>query len=483
MKKKVSIIILFILVFTVIIFFFMDKKPITVNKQMLMEENHMESAWDFNQNLNIGWNLGMSLSANIKYSEIITYNVIVNNKKFKDFKSKETNSFFIENEIANSFNIEFNIPYSNLDGILYWNLDEVSIDKNVIFCDKSYETKVVCGKAFIELENIDIIGYHEIEIKITIKNFYEYNTKNKVDFYETFWCETKTDKELIQTLKNKGFNAIRISFDVSNHLNKEGIIDSLWLDRLKEIVDYCVDLDVYCLIDIVETYGLFADKLNDSILNKFKSLWIQVATLFKDYDDKLIFSPFNELRNSSGEWIISNDIFLENMNHLYQIFVDTIRSTGGNNQWRNLMLTTYAAGVNDDILNDFKIPNDSTFNHLLVECHVYHPVNFTFNEINLGSTDFVYEWGSKKDKNSLNDIFYMISDFMKKTKLPVIIGEFGVADRNNISEMNEYYRYYKKQTNKLKIGILVFDDSHDFVIIDRKTKDFINEDIINTLTK
>ena len=198
MKRKVSIIILFILVFTVIIFFFMDKKPITVNKQMLMEENHMESAWDFKQNLNIGWNLGMSLSANIKYSEIITYNVIVNNKKFKDFKSKETNSFFVESEIANSLNIEFNIPYSNLDGILYWNLDEVSIDKNVIFCDKSYETKVVCGKAFIELEKIDIIGYHEIEIKITIKNFYEYNTKNKVDFYETFWCETKTDKELIQ---------------------------------------------------------------------------------------------------------------------------------------------------------------------------------------------------------------------------------------------------------------------------------------------
>lgn len=233
MKKKVFFVILFILFFTIIIFYFIDNKPININKKMLSEENYMESAWDFNQNLNIGWNLGMSLSANIQYPEVITYNVIVNNQNFKDFKSKESNTFLIENGIVNNFKIEFNIPYSNLDGILYWTLDELSIDNNIIYCDKSYETEVICGKALVELENINIIGYHEIKIKIAIKKFYEYNTKNKVDFYETFWCETKTDKELIQTLKNKGFNAIRISFDVSNHLNNEGIIDSLWLDRLK----------------------------------------------------------------------------------------------------------------------------------------------------------------------------------------------------------------------------------------------------------
>lgn len=482
MKKKVTIIILFILLFTIFIFFFINRKPITINKQMLMEENHMESAWDFSQNLNIGWNLGMSLSANIKYPEIITYKVIYNNQKSHEFKTKETNVFLIENEICNNFKIEFNIPYSNLDGILYWNLDELSIDNNVIYNNQSFETKVVCGKTSVELENIDFVNYSEIKIKITINNFYEYNTKDKVDFYETFWCDTKTDKELIQTLKDKGFNAIRISFDVSNHLNNEGIIDSLWLERLKEIVDYCMEADVYCLIDIIETYGLYADNLNGDGFDKFVSLWIQVASLFKDYDDKLLFSPFNELKNSNGDWNTSSDVILENMNSLYQVFVDTIRSTGGNNKWRNLILTTYAAGVNNTILDSFKMPSDSTFNHLLVECHLYDPVNFTFNEINLGSTDFVYEWGSRKDKNSLNKIFSMISDFMKKSKVPVIIGEFGVVDRNSISEMNEYYKYYRTQTKKFKIGILVFDDSHDFVIIDRKTKKFINEDTVNILT-
>lgn len=132
-------------------------------------------------------------------------------------------------------------------------------------------------------------------------------------------------------------------------------------------------------------------------------------------------------------------------------------------------------------MNLFKKPNDTTYNHLLVECHIYEPVRFTFNEINLGSTDFVYEWGSISDKINLNNTFQLISNFMKITSLPVIIGEFGVANRNRVSEMKEYYKYYKKQTKKYNIGIFVFDDSHDFVIINRKTYEFINSDIVNIL--
>ena len=482
MKKKISVIVLLVSLITICLFIILSKKSITINKEMLKEENHMESAWDFNQNLNIGWNLGMSLSANIKYPEIISYNIIVDEQKSQEFKSKESNLFVIENNANNNLKIEFNVPYSNLDGILYWTLDELLLGSSVIYTSKTFETKVSGGKAFCVLENIGQTDYQEIKIKLTIDKFYEYNTQEKVNFYETFWCETKTDKELIQTLKNEGFNAIRISFDVYNHLNIDGIIDNLWLNRLKEIVDYCMDLDVYCLVDIIETYGLYVDSLNSDGLDKFVSLWIQVAGLFKDYDDKLLFSPFNEVRNTNGDWNPPNDLMLENMNYLYQVFVDTIRSTGGNNKWRNLILTTYAAGVDKTILECFKMPSDSTFNHLLVECHIYHPVNFTFNEINLGSTDFLYEWGSKKDKRSLNNKFHLISEFMKKTKLPVIIGEFGVADRNRILEMKEYYEYYRKQTSKLKIGILVFDDSHDFVIIDRKTKKFINDEIVDILT-
>lgn len=481
MKKKISIIVLLILSITFITLFVIVKKTITVNKNMLSEENHMESAWDFKQNLNIGWNLGMSLSTNIKYSQLITYSVIINDEKFGDFKPELLNSFNVDNYTNDDLKIEFNIPYTNLDGILYWSLDELKINNNIICQKTKFETKVNNGKAIEIISNLDYKKNHKVEIRLTISKLYEYDTSEKVDFYETFWCHTKTTKELIQTLRKRGFNAIRISFDVYNHLNNKGIIDSLWLNRLKEIVDYCMDENIYCLVDIVETYGLYVDDISNEMLNLYKSLWNQVANIFKDYDDKLLFSPFNEIRNKNGDWNTSNKNLLKNMNMLYQIFVDTIRSTGSNNKYRNLILTTYAAAIDELILNEFKIPKDVTYNHLLVESHFYQPVNFTFNEINLGHTNFINEWGSIKDKIYLNKTFKLLNDFIKKTKLPFIIGEFGVADRVDIKERIEYLSYYKKKAKQYKIGLFIFDDAHDFAIIDRNTYQFINDDLVDTL--
>ena len=82
MKKKISVTVLLVSLITICLFIILSKKSISISKEMLKEENHMESAWDFNQNLNIGWNLGMSLSANIKYPEIISYNIIVDSQKW-----------------------------------------------------------------------------------------------------------------------------------------------------------------------------------------------------------------------------------------------------------------------------------------------------------------------------------------------------------------------------------------------------------------
>ena len=63
----------------------------------------------------------------------------------------------------------------------------------------------------------------------------------------------------------------------------------------------------------------------------------------------------------------------------------------------------------------------------------------------------------------------------------LIIGEFGAVDRTSVEERIEYLSYYKKQAKKYNIGLFIFDDAHDFAIIDRKTNKFINEEIIDVL--
>jgi len=227
---------------------------------------------------------------------------------------------------------------------------------------------------------------------------------------------------------------------------------------------------------------LYVDDINEKSINLYISLLKQVTSMFKDYNEKLLFSPFNEIRNSKGDWNTNNIEELNNINYLYQIFVDTIRSTGGNNKERNLILTTYAAGISNEILNHFKIPNDTTKNHLLIECHNYQPVRFTFNEINLGNTDFLTEWGSYKDKQEMKKTFKILNNFIKKTQISLIIGEFGVVDRIEVNERIDYLKHYVKNAKKYNIGLFIFDDSYDFAIINRKTNQFINQEIIDILT-
>ena len=480
MKKKIFVLLVIISIIVLTILF-INNKSIHISKKMLQEENNMESAWDFKENLNIGWNLGMSLSANIKYPELIKYKLVVDENESNQFETSHENIYTLNKKTNSKLKIIFDIPYSNLDGTLYWTIEKLMFNNTIIYLNEEFESIVEDGKLYIEIDNNKEISYDTIQINIKIKKYYENNTLEKLNFYETFWCEDVTTKELISTLKNKGFNAIRISFDIYNHVDINNKIDDLWLNRLKEIVDYCIDLDVYCLVDIIETYGLFVDNINEESVNLYISHWTDVATLFKDYDDKLLFSPFNELRNKQGDWSTTDELILDNMNNLYQVFVDTVRSTGSNNAYRNLILTTYAAGINQEIVDNFKVPNDSTYNHLLIECHNYNPVNFTFNEINLGSTDFVNEWGSLKDKKELKSIFKLFNSLVKKTKLPLIIGEFGAVDRTSVEERIEYLSYYKKQAKKYNIGLFIFDDAHDFAIIDRKTNKFINEEIIDVL--
>lgn len=480
MKKKIYILLTLICIILSTILF-VKNKSIHISKKMLKEENNMESVWDFKENLNIGWNLGMSLSANIPYPNLIKYKIVINDNESDIMNTSCDNTYTLNKKTSDSLKIIFDIPYSNLDGTLYWTIEKLMFDNTIIYTNEEFESTVEDGKLSIEIDNTKKINYDTIKINIKIKKYYEINTLEKLNFYETFWCEDITTKELIETLKNKGFNAIRISFDVYNHININGIIDDLWLNRLKEIVDYCMDLDIYCLVDIVETYGLYLDNLSDESVNLFISLWQQVANIFKDYNHNILFSPFNEIRNTQGDWSTEDKKILDNINYLYQVFVDTIRSTRRNNSYRNLILTTYAAGVNQAVVDNFKIPSDTTYNHLLIECHNYQPVNFTFNEINLGSTDFVNEWGTRKDKKEFNKTFKLLNSFIRKTKLPLIIGEFGAVDRTSVSERIEYLSYYKKKAQKYKIGLFIFDDAHDFMIIDRKTNKFIDEEIVDIL--
>jgi endoglucanase len=272
---------------------------------------------------------------------------------------------------------------------------------------------------------------------------------------ETMWCGVETTKDMMKTLKDAGFNAIRIPVSWHNHVSGDDYtISDEWIARVKEVVDYCIDNDMYVILNIhhdnsTDFYYPSSDYLEQS--EKYvKSIWSQLAAYFADYDDHLIFESLNEPRlvGTSYEWSLSlgNDDCVDAVNcinKLNQDFVDTVRATGGNNATRYLMVPGYDASAGGVTNKYFVVPTDTVQGRLLLSVHAYIPYNFAQEaSTETGSVDEF----DPDDNNSTKDILGMMKVlyqmYVSKGQ-PVVIDEFGaIAKGANVQARINYAAYY-----------------------------------------
>ena len=66
---------------------------------------------------------------------------------------------------------------------------------------------------------------------------------------ERSWGAPSITDEMIETVKAAGFNVIRIPTTWFNHMDEEQNIDPEWMARVKEVVDYCIDDDMYVILN------------------------------------------------------------------------------------------------------------------------------------------------------------------------------------------------------------------------------------------
>jgi len=260
---------------------------------------------------------------------------------------------------------------------------------------------------------------------------------------ETGWGNPAITQNLIDVLKGGGFNAIRIPCGYWNqgHMNKKtGKIDDAWLNRINEVVQYCVNDSMYVEInrhhDGNDDFHLTGLQL-DSAKAIQKAVWEQVATTLRDFDEHVMFASYNEPN--------ANDLPSSTVLHdLHQIFIDAVRSTGGKNANRTLVLQ--APNTSLDLANYFApggipgMPVDQVPNKLMLEFHWYSPANFCIlgDDASWGK-EWRY-WG--KNFHSTDDLThnsvagteedYVQSNMQWAKKnfvdkgIPVLIGEFGV---------------------------------------------------------
>lgn len=277
---------------------------------------------------------------------------------------------------------------------------------------------------------------------------------------ETAWGNPTITETLIKSVKEQGFNTIRIPV---SYLSKIGdapdyTVDSAWLDRVQEVVDYAINNDMFAIINmhgdgyytVDGGWLLCVDENQDEIKAKYEAVWTQIADRFKDYDEHLIFESMNEeFDNTYGN---PNADGYANINDYNRIFVDAVRKTGSNNTKRWLLIPGWNTNIEYTAGNyGFEIPEDplceADGKRLMISVHYYDPYNFTLDE---NASSAKTQWGKYAVENFDNwgqesyadSQMKKLNDTFVSQGYPVVIGELGVQDKSHLSETQPLFRQY-----------------------------------------
>lgn len=239
--------------------------------------------------------------------------------------------------------------------------------------------------------------------------------------FETAWGMPVTTREMIHYVKELGFGAVRVPVTWAEHIDENNNVDPDWMKRVHEVVDYVIDEGLYCVINTHHDGWVCAtERMYNKYSPRFQKLWTQIAEEFADYDERLVFASMNEVTDEADSWSPAFSVF-ECINKWNQLFVDTVRATGGNNAKRNLIISPRGCSGSDRDMQILGV-KDSVENHIIIEVHNYTPQGFCFN--NATWTTMTAKWTPWQHEYDLRNDFAMYDRWQKRLGLPVIIGEY-----------------------------------------------------------
>ncbi len=261
---------------------------------------------------------------------------------------------------------------------------------------------------------------------------------------ETAWGNPNVTQELIDLVKINGFNAIRIpcSWDQNSNASTAKI-DENWLNRVKDVIEYCIDNDMYVLLNIHWDGGWLennctTDKQEENNA-KQKAFWEQIATHLRDYDEHLLFASANEPN-------VDNSTEMSVLNSYHQTFIDAVRSTGGKNAYRTIVIQGPSTDIEKTNNLMTTLPTDTATDRMMVEVHYYTPWNFCGLTEDASWGDMFYYWGDGYhsttdttrnatwgEEDDLLQLFGLMKTQFVDNGIPVILGEYGAIRRTDLT--------------------------------------------------
>ncbi|MGZ3924957.1 MAG: cellulase family glycosylhydrolase [Flavisolibacter sp.] len=364
-----------------------------------------------------------------------------------------------------SFNVQSNPTTSERSAILSVTADNIS---------KEIKVRQL-GKAITDSLPADATGMNSNAVQLATKIKLGLNIGNTLEAIggETAWGNPRVTKAFIDLAKQSGFNAIRIPCSWDQYADTSNVISTAWLNRVKEVVQYCVDDGLYAILNIHWDGGWLENNCTTTrqgpVNAKQKAYWTQIATTMRDFDEHLLFASANEPNASDATQM---NVLLS----YHQTFINAVRTTGGRNSYRVLIVQ----GPNTDIETTNRLMNtlpvDPVANRMMVEIHYYTPWNFCgMTKDETWGNMFYYwgqgfhstadpahnaTWGEETDVDKYMAL--MKAKFVDKG-IPVVMGEYGPMRRTDLTgdalalhlASRAYYLKYVTHAAKTN-GILPF---------------------------
>ncbi len=289
----------------------------------------------------------------------------------------------------------------------------------------------------------------DMEIGINLGNTFEscgsWIDSSAVQNYETGWGSPVITKEMIKGYADEGFGVLRVPVAWSNMMAEDYTINPDYLKRVREVVDMAIGNDMYVIMNIHWDGGWW-EKFpteKEECMKKYTRIWEQLSEEFKSYSDYLMFESLNEEGCWNDVWNRWNgdagkDEAFGLLNEINQKFVDIVRSSGGNNKKRHLLIAGYATDVELTCDDAFDMPEDDA-GRCAVSVHYYTPSTFCILEEDADWGKAQAYWGSPTDRAELEKYMDMLEETFISNEIPVIIGEYGVATGNKTDEVVRDY--------------------------------------------
>lgn len=279
---------------------------------------------------------------------------------------------------------------------------------------------------------------------------------------ETAWGQPMVTQALIDKVRAAGFKTIRIPVSYLGSIGSgpNYTINASWLNRVQQVVDYAYNRGMHVLINMhgdgyksVNGSWLICDSASQGTIKaKYEKAWQQIANRFRNYDQRLILESMNE--EFDGQYGNPTQPCYSNINGYNQIFVDTVRKTGGDNASRWLLIAGWNTNIDYTAGSyGFRLPSDQYRSpsvpagerRLMISVHHYSPWDFAGEQ-----SGTITQWGrgaanpSKRSTWGQEDYLdaqlkKMYDTFVTKG-YPVVLGEYGAIDKSSFDSSNNRYR-------------------------------------------